>query len=452
MRIEFIILELIGVAAGFAGGWFWHRGERCNHFAALSRATSAENASLVKSQFLANTSHDIRTALSATLGYTDLLHDEVAAGSRAAKWVTVMRRNGQHLLQLLDDILDLSKIEAQRMTIESVDCDLIELLDDVRLLMSARAEEKHLALSIEWAGTAPGFVRTDPTRLRQILINLIANAIKFTDTGGVTLRCQFEQATSAPNLQIDIIDTGVGMTVPQQQRLFEPFTQVDDANARRFGGTGLGLSISRNLARLLGGDIRVQSAQGQGSTFTLTLSVGQVNEEIKTETSTPAIPVAASARLPDSLNGARILLADDGIDNRRMIEFLLTRAGATVVSVEGGDEAVQMALTDDLTQRVDVILMDMEMPTLDGYTATRQLRDKGYLGTIIALTGNAMETEREKCIAAGCDDFIAKPVNRRMLLDKIAPWVAENQGSNESLPRTSTTDSELFSDVAAAAA
>jgi len=405
---------------------------------AISKA--AEAANLAKSRFLASMSHEIRTPMTAIMGYMDLLIEEHGDRPATLDKLCVMKRNGQHLLEIINDILDLSKIEAGRLKVEIIECSPCEIVSDVASLMRVRARTKDLAFEVEYAGPIPKTVRTDPTRLRQILINLLGNAIKFTMAGGVRLVVRLTGGTGAhPLLQFDVVDTGIGLNEDQIQRVFQPFQQGDAATARRFGGTGLGLTISRRLAEMLGGDITVHSRPGEGSTFRITVATGPIDRSEMLEPSEAAtFQRSPGEDQPDSTpNGGkldcRILLAEDGPDNQRLIALVLRKAGAEVTVVENGQLAMHRALAARQQGRpFDVILMDMQMPVLDGYQATRALRSQGYRQPIIALTANAMASDRTECLEAGCDEFITKPIDRRKLIDAIRQRVGSDS------PRCST--------------
>jgi len=382
---------------------------------------SAEASSRAKSDFLANMSHEIRTPMTAILGYADLLVDPMQTPEERSEAVRTIRRNGEHLLAVINDILDVSKIEAGRMTTESIMCSPLELARDVYSMMQARAVEKGIKLQLEPVYPLPATIRTDPLRLRQILVNLVSNATKFTDLGSVTLRVSFEQGRE-PKLRFDIIDTGIGMSREQLDNVFAPFWQADSSTVRIFGGTGLGLSISRRLARMLCGDIAVESCLGAGSTFTLRISPGDLTGVEKLEMPSEAVrtsdaPSEAPTSKASALSGMRVLLAEDGRDNQRLISFHLRKAGAEVVCVGDGALAVASAIDAEANGHAfDVILMDMQMPVMDGYTATGVLRKQGYTRPIIALTAHAMSGDREKCMNAGCDEFLTKPIEASQLI------------------------------------
>lgn len=391
----------------------------------------AESASRVKSEFLANMSHEIRTPMTAILGYTDLLLEDGDlhhAPPERIDALRTIRRSGDHLLGLINDILDLSKIEAGKMSVELIPCSPRQLVADVERLLRPRAVEQGIDLLMEFSGPVPAYVRSDPTRLRQVLVNLVGNAIKFTAEGGVHVLVRYLPGKNEL-LEFDVLDTGEGMTAEQAERLFRPFTQADSTTTRRHGGTGLGLTISRQLAQMLGGDLWLQySTPGIGTMFRFTVAAVAA---AASDTAPPAAsaPVAATpGGLPAkavsmTLSGCRVLLADDVPVNQKLVKHFLTKAGATVTVTSNGQEAVAEALAAWTALRpYDVILMDMLMPVMDGYQASTQLRASGYTGPIVALTANSMSSDREKCLAAGCDDFSSKPIDRNELIAKVASY------------------------------
>jgi signal transduction histidine kinase len=375
---------------------------------------AALDAARVKSDFLANMSHEIRTPMNAVLGYADLLLAADLSPQVRAEHARTIRANGEHLLALLNDILDLSKLEAGRMSVESIAFDPRELVAEVAAIIRPRAEQAGLTLEAHAASETPALIRSDPTRLRQIALNLASNAVKFTRAGGVRIELTCDPATSADRrLRVAVSDTGVGLTPTEQGRLFRPFSQADSSTTRRFGGTGLGLSISQRLATLLGGAITVQSSAGQGSTFTVSLRL-----ETPPDVATVAAgPIHLTAPEPDVVApprglGGRVLVVEDVAVNRRLMAILLEALGATVTAANDGADAVERALAGDA---FDLILMDMQMPVLDGYDATAALRRAGYAGPIVALTAHAMADDRARCLRVGCDDYLTKPIDRGAL-------------------------------------
>ena len=393
---------------------------------AMGKASQANEA---KSSFLANMSHEIRTPMTAILGYADVLLENYKvenASPLCMEAIQTIRRNGKYLLELINDILDIAKVEAGKLVIRRNQCSPSELIAEVIDLMRMRAEEKGLSIGVEFDGPIPAYIQTDAIRVRQILVNLVGNAIKFTDEGGINIiaRCQRSADPSNTMIEFDIKDSGIGMSGPQMAKLFKPFSQVDESAARRYGGTGLGLALSRRLAQALGGDISVMSLLGEGSTFRATITTGSLVDVHFIDHPDPQISskelVASDGIKSVQLKGA-ILLAEDNPDNQRLIEFVLTKTGAKVVIANNGQEALDLASSEVF----DLILMDMQMPVMDGYTATRELRKRGYKKPIIALTAHSMAGDRQKCLDAGCDEFATKPIDRNTLLPLLVNAMAK---------------------------
>jgi len=390
-----------------------------------ARAESVE-ASRVKSEFLANMSHEIRTPMTAVVGYADLLLDPSLGASERVNHVQTIRRNGEHLMMLIDDILDLSKIEAGKMTVEKIPTSPSQIIVDVASLMRVRAVEKNLGFDIKYVGAIPTSFPCDPTRLKQILMNFVSNAIKFTKEGAVQIvvRCVAPLEPDA-KLVIDISDTGIGMTEAQVQNLFQSFAQADASMTRRFGGSGLGLVISRRLAELLGGSVTVDTCLGRGTVFRLVLPTGSLRGvpmiSDLTEGGVADTVEEARRQIPRLPEGCRVLLAEDGYDNQLLIKTYLVKAGATVQVVADGRAAITEAVSAQTAGHpYDVILMDMQMPELDGYGATSKLRLMGYALPIVALTAHAMAGDRLRCESAGCDEYLTKPVDRAALVGMVA--------------------------------
>jgi len=365
-------------------------------------------------------SHEIRTPMTAILGYTELLLDDDAPRSERQEWTDAVRRNGDYLLTLINSILDISTIENASLYAARSPTTPFEIVEEVVETMRAEAEAKGLVLSLERLPGVPERIQTNGPRLRQVVTQLVNNAIKFTPSGSVRVVARLEATpgTQVPRLAIDVTDTGIGVRPDDIERIFEPFTQVDSSSTRVFGGTGLGLAIAKRVAEMLGGDVTVQSAPGAGSTFTVHLDTGPLEPG-----SLPAAPPAATAETSLLLEG-RVLLAEDNRDNRRLIRALLGKAGIELETAENGQIACERALyARDQGDPFDLIIMDMQMPVLDGYDATRRLRDAGYTGAIVALTAHAMKEDREKCLDAGCDDFATKPIDRASLIETVTPYV-----------------------------
>jgi signal transduction histidine kinase len=346
---------------------------RAQHVDLVDAKERAEAASRAKTDFLANVSHEIRTPMTAVLGYTDLLLAGSAETSEREQWAAAVRRNGAQLLDLIDGILDVSRLEADQLVIERRVCGLRELIEPVAAAAREAALGKGLGFNCEVGAGCPEAIETDPVRLRQVLSNLLRNAVKFTSTGAVGLRVSPAEG-SASKLVFEVTDSGLGIPAKDLERIFAPFGQVDASHTRRFGGTGLGLAISRRLAGLLGGALVVASEPGRGSIFRLEIEA----------------PAVARASAAEPARRARVLVAEDGPDNQRLIRALL-RAHAEVALVENGAEALARALAArDAGEPFDLVFMDMQMPVMDGYEAARRLRESGYTAPIVALTAHAM--------------------------------------------------------------
>jgi signal transduction histidine kinase len=388
----------------------------------------ADAANRSKSEFLANMSHEIRTPMTAILGFSEILEGR-EVDQEQLEMVRTIRRNGEYLIGIINDILDLSKIEAGKLEIEHIQCSPCQVLSEVVSLMRVRASAKNLPLVIEYDGPIPQSIQSDPVRLRQILINLTGNAVKFTEVGKIRLVARLTDADSnEPKMRFDVIDSGIGMAEEQIGKLFQPFVQADSSTTRKFGGTGLGLTITKRLAEILGGNVYTHSVPGEGSTFSVTVSTGPLDGvkmvDNPTEAEVPTEQVAKSAT-GDARLDCRVLLAEDGPDNQRMISFILKKAGADVAVAENGQVAFDLALAArDEGNPFDVILMDMQMPVLDGYGATGKLREAGYSGPIIALTAHAMSSDKVKCLNAGCDEYTTKPIDRKRLISLVAQYAS----------------------------
>ncbi len=371
---------------------------------------AADAANRAKTEFLTNMSHEIRTPMTAIMGFAELLDDQQSP-PRTREAAESIRRNGAHLLRIINDLLDLSKIEAGKLELDLQPCAPRQIVQDVTDTLRDRAVAKGLEFTAACGADLPRLVLTDPTRVRQIVTNLVENAIKFTSEGYVRLTLGVAAPKDdMPRLSFEIEDTGIGIPETHRRQLFVPFSQGDMSVTRAYGGMGLGLAVSQRLAYMLGAEISVQSAADKGSVFRLLLPVAYLDIS-KPERRRSCALASRLARL----DGCRVLVADDCPDNRRLMLRLLEMAGAKVVTAEDGAKAVAAVLGDSIVDEplragFDVILMDMQMPVLDGYQATRELRQRGYEGAIIAVTANAMSTDRQRCIDAGCDDYLAKPI------------------------------------------
>jgi len=388
----------------------------------LERAKAkAEAANRSKSAFLANMSHEIRTPLTAILGYAEELRSGRLDDAARQEALEVILQNGEFLLRIVSDVLDLSKIEAGKLEVERIPVSPIRIVAETCRLLEPRARAKGIRLRHGVRGLVPELILSDPTRLRQIIVNLVGNALKFTEAGTVSV----EASLPAPGdrLEIAVADTGVGLDPEEVARIFESFAQADSSTTRRHGGTGLGLTISDRLARLLGGGIRVESERGRGSTFRLEVATGPLDGVAMLDGA--AAEKASRPARPDSgrlrLTACRILLAEDHEMNRKLVRAIVERLGATVTEAVDGAEAVERARDAERAGRpFDLVLMDLQMPRLDGFEATRRLRAEGFAGPIVALTGNALESERRQCLEAGFDDFASKPVRKERLFDILA--------------------------------
>lgn len=389
-----------------------------------------EAASSAKDQFLAHMSHEIRTPMTSILGFADVLMEPDHSCAERREALQTIRRNASHLFELINNVLDLSKIQAGQMSVERLSCDLPELVQAAISLTRQALHDKKLSFRVVTDDPIPQQIRTDPLRLRQILVNLIANAARFTERGGVELRISCRRTGSDGNnatMRFAVTDTGIGMTSEQVARLFHPFAQADESTARRFGGTGLGLAISKSLAGLLGGDIIVTSKLNSGSTFTVEIDGGCIAGAVMIDALPDdqlASPSDAESQRSSPLRG-RVLLVEDGTDNQRLISLRLRHAGVSVAVAENG----QVALEHLASQNFDLVLMDLQMPTMDGYTAMARLRENGCTVPVVALTARAGSAEREKCLAAGFEDYLTKPIDKPKLWACLSKYLPATSGA-----------------------
>ncbi|MBL7546188.1 MAG: response regulator [Bdellovibrionaceae bacterium] len=362
----------------------------------------AENANNSKSTFLANMSHEIRTPLNALIGFNELLRSNSLTKEDREEYHNIIQRNGDLLLHLIDDILDLSKVEAGHLNLETVTISLPDLLNDIKSFKTAKASAKGLQFIMDIIGEIPPLFVTDPLRLKQILNNIIGNAIKFTSTGYVKTTVQMNPLTN--RLVFVVSDTGIGIQASDREKLFQPFSQADASVTRKFGGTGLGLILSKRLAQRLGGDLTLKiPSDSVGATFVIEIAADlKPNSTIET-------PVLVPER---SIENRRILVVDDSGDNILLIEHILKSRGVIVDTAENGQIGINKALANDY----DIILMDIQMPVLDGLSAIRILREKKYSRPIIGLTAHAMQDDRARCMDAGCTDYLTKPIHIDLLM------------------------------------
>ena len=372
----------------------------------------ADAANRAKSLFLANMSHEIRTPMTAIIGYSELLENPNLATEERQRYLSVVQQNGDALMALISDVLDLSRIEAGQLRVERQPCQLPVLMKEVLYSHSLKASEKGIDLTLEYLTPVPATLITDPFRLKQILSNLIGNAIKFTDEGSVSVKLRWEEGLQSA-LHVDVRDTGIGVAEHALPRLFEPFSQVDDSHTRRYGGSGLGLAIARQLARSLNGDIIADSVAGHGSSFRFYIQAMAAENSPRVMPRDALATEVRSQQVPAVQLGGRVLLVEDNEVNRLLVQRILNRAGIEVVEAEHGQQAVDIILKDN---RFDLVIMDMQMPVMDGYVAAGAIRDAGYQGAVLALTANVMSDDRRRCLDAGCDDFLGKPVRANKLL------------------------------------
>lgn len=386
----------------------------------LNSKLEAEEANKAKSSFLANMSHEIRTPMNAILGFTEILkRGYVKNETESLRYLNTIHSSGKNLLELINDILDLSKVESGRLEVEKRKVEPYSTIHEVLQMLNVKAKEKGIALAFRADSSLPKEIETDPVRLRQIAFNLIGNSLKFTEKGRVTVTCRFDESTSSPRLIIDITDTGIGLSKDAMKQIFDPFVQADNTVTRRFGGTGLGLAISRRFAQALGGDITVKSEIGKGSTFSVSLATGDLDgvaflhpEEVHRLQKKIDTEVNFYWQFPS----AKVLVVDDGEENRELVKFLLEEAGLIVDEAENGQLAVEKAVADGF----DVVLMDVQMPVMDGFTAVGILRKQGLETPVIALTANAMKGFEARCLEAGYSGYLSKPIDIDQLMEMMA--------------------------------
>ncbi len=384
----------------------------------------AETANQAKSEFLANMSHEIRTPMNAILGFTEILKRGYVKNEQdTLRYLNIINVSGKNLLDLINDILDLSKVESGHHELEKTRVEPHRVIHDVIQVLTINAQEKSTVVHFEPLGPLPQTIETDPARMRQIVLNLVGNAIKFTEAGKVTVDCRLENDNNRPHLVLRVTDSGIGIAPDKIEAIFDPFVQADTQTTRRFGGTGLGLAISRKFALALGGNISAESDPGKGSCFTFNLPTGDLQgvallapEEIITFQQQPDDMQESHWHFPK----ARILVVDDGAENRELVNLLLSEVGLTVDEAENGQTGMEKAIANSY----DLILMDVQMPLMDGFTATHNLRQQGITAPIIALTANAMKGFEQQCLASGYSGYLSKPIE----VDRFMNYVADQLG------------------------
>jgi signal transduction histidine kinase/CheY-like chemotaxis protein len=377
----------------------------------------AHRANFAKTEFLANMSHEIRTPIGAIVGFADLMKNQNDPQENQ-KYAGIIERNSQHLLRLIDDILDLSKVEVGKMSLENIKFSLPSFLADLKSIKTYQTNQKGIGFRLNINSDIPEEVTSDPVRFKQILSNIIGNAIKFTEKGSVTVDLEYKK----PFLEFTITDTGIGLTKEQATHLFQAFSQGDSSTTRKFGGTGLGLVLAKHLAELLGGTVELKrTAPQQGSQFLIRLRP-TVDENVKMikPAELNLINLPMTKRPKKVLEGLDVLLVEDSIDNRNLISLVLEHSGAKVTTAVDGLEGVKTALEG--RKKFDVVLMDIQMPQMDGLEATKTLRRQKYSTPVVALTAHAMKEERDRCIASGFNDYLTKPIQTDRLVSVLEKY------------------------------
>ena len=430
-------LLLLGLIPVLIGAWIYMlRALHSNHQQFVSHQHHLLEASEERDQFLSRMSHSIRSPLTSVLGYTDLLMDTDPPREERDEYLGVIRRNGENVLTILGDLLDLYQLKSRKVAFERIEICPFDILYEVSRFTREQVEERSLEFVTECEGKIPSKIETDLERVRQILVTLVSNAIQFTESGRIRIGIRLVPVENSDRhlLEFKVTDTGRGMTSQQADRAFDAYSGGGKDPRSRTGGTGLGLAIARELARGLGGDLTLESSLGQGTSVTFTIDVGTLErvplieapEGFQPRERGPAPPKPAKSTKPAEFElitglSGRLLLAEDTADVRAFLESVLRKAGLEVETAEDGEVAFEKAIAAwEMGQPFDAVLMDMQMPVLNGFDATAKLRAKGYQGPIIAITSHALKGDRELCIEAGCDAYTIKPIDRQHLLRTIA--------------------------------
>jgi PAS domain S-box-containing protein len=387
---------------------------------AFEAVRKAEEANRVKSDFLAHMSHEIRTPLTVIRGYADLIARKTEAEQTTIRhWISSVMRASKQLELIINDILDLSKVEAGIVEIDKAPVDLHQLLHELHFSFALKAQEKNLDFRVHIHDAVPAIVVTDALRLRQVLDNLVSNALKFTDAGSVDISVELASDTSKPRLHLWVRDTGIGLSDEEQKKLFQPFIQADGSITRRFGGTGLGLVLAKRLAQLLGGDVRIhRSAPHAGTDMLVNIPVNELHQAPAPASTSTSVSLEVDSS--QELRSRRLLIVEDAEDIRELLRYVLAQHGALVETAGSGEEA----LTQLAAYPFDLVLMDLQMPALDGMQTMKILRDRGFPGAVVAITAHALHGEREKCLKAGFDEFLSKPIHLPQVLNLIGNILA----------------------------
>lgn len=392
---------------------------------AESKKLAAESANFAKSTFLANMSHEIRTPLTAIIGFSENLKNGIIEPEEQPRIIDIIIDNGKHLLALINDILDMSKIEANQLDIEHIEVDVFTLLQDIYIICQPNAQQKSVDFIINVDNDVPQIITSDPTRLKQILLNICNNAVKFTAIGAVTIQVSYFMGLNT--LEIDVIDTGIGISHKKAENLFNAFTQADESTTRQYGGTGLGLYISKQLAQMLGGDITLETKLGHGSTFSISIDCGETIEKNQTfEEFQQTQPQSKNKISIPKLQG-RVLLAEDNNINQKLISMNIRATGAHTDVVNDGQKAVEQALSQDY----DLILMDIQMPKMDGKEAMATLAALGYSSPVVALTANVINGDMESYTTLGFHGALAKPIDLKKFYATLKEHLSPHQVTSE---------------------